>query len=164
MEGISEDELEFHPTMGKLRSLLDVAHQMVKDDVKHERDMEAVQEEAGFVCMMEHVDMCIACCVLGKASEVAKSTAKAAAKERAKPAAKEAVKEEQRDGKNVSSGDKIKLEEAICQRFPGTLGLAGRGHTATGPKLLQALLKAKKEDSYELPPWEDRRVWCRLQL
>ena len=93
-----------------------------------------------------------------QALKEARDLAKAESKARAKHKAKEEAKEEQRDGKKISCGEKVRLEEALTQRFPGTPGLTGKEHSATGPKFLQALIKSKKDGNYDLPPWEERRA------
>jgi hypothetical protein len=61
-----------------------------------------------------------------------------------------------REGKKISNSDKVKMEEAMGLKFPGTPGLRGKEHLATGPRFLQALVKAKKDNNYDLPAWEER--------
>jgi len=77
-------------------------------------------------------------------------------KERSKQEAKDTIKEEAKEGKKISGAEKVRLEEALGQKFRGTPGFSGRDHSATGPRFLQALVKSKKDDNYELPPWEER--------
>ena len=68
------------------------------------------------------------------------------------------MKEEQREGKKISTSEKVRMEEELVQRFRGISGMAGKEHSATGPKFLQTLVKSKKDGNYDLPPWEDRCV------
>ena len=77
---------------------------------------------------------------------------------KAKHKAKEELKEEQREGKKISASEKVKMEEALVQKFRGISGMAGKEHSATGSKFLQTLVKTKKEGNYDLPPWEERHV------
>ena len=105
------------------------------------------------------MDYSRACCPPAcQAAEKAREVALTEAKERAKLETKESLKEELREGRKVSSGQKVRMEESLGRRFPGTPGLGGKEHTATGPRFLQALLKSKKDNNYELPPWEERYV------
>jgi hypothetical protein len=61
-----------------------------------------------------------------------------------------------KEGKKVPGAVKAKMEEALGLRFRGVQGLAGKEHTATGPRFLHVLIKAKKDGSFEMPPWEER--------
>ena len=78
---------------------------------------------------------------------------------KSKVQAKEEAKEAAKGGKKVTRAEKLKLEEALLKRHPGTPGLSGRLHTATGPAFLEKLLKAAEEKDYVPPPWEDRCVY-----
>jgi hypothetical protein len=77
-------------------------------------------------------------------------------RERAKVQAKEGAKEAAKDNKKVAPGDKIRLEEALGQTCPGTAGLSGKEHSATGRKFLQLLIKERREKTYDIPAWEER--------
>ena len=82
-----------------------------------------------------------------EALEKAKAEAKAAAKESAKD-----------NNKKIAPGEKIRLEEQLGLRHPGTAGLSGKEYSATGRQFLQRLIKEKREGSYEVPRWEERCI------
>ena len=73
--------------------------------------------------------------------------------------AKEDAKEALKGSKKVPAAEKVKLEEALGRRHPGTPGLSGRMTTATGPAFLKTLLKQAKEKDFIPPPWEDRYLY-----
>ena len=77
---------------------------------------------------------------------------------RSKVEAKEAAKEAAVGNKRVSPATKTKLEEELGRKHPGTPGLSGKQHSATGSGFLKTLLKSAQDSDYTLPPWEDRHA------
>lgn len=74
--------------------------------------------------------------------------------------AKEGAKEAAKDSKRIAPGEKIRMEEQLGQTHPGTVGLSGKDYSATGRKFLQLLLKEKRDQTFEIPKWEERYALC----
>ena len=157
VEDLDEDNVMFSPLMGAMRGLWTAArsHEAAQERALNTK-RQAIKLGVTSLALLSHLCVGFALFLIACSREIAEVEEL----ERAKAEAKASAKQTAKDNNKLSMADKGALEETLSMKHPGTPGLSGKCYSAAGKQFVHLLIKSRKDGSYDLPQWEERRALC----